>query len=537
MTKPAILVISSHVVRGTVGNRAAVFALEMLGFPVWAVPTVTLPWHPGHGPATRIIPPADAFAQMLADLERAPWLGEVGGILTGYLGSAEQAAPIARLIKAVKARSPDALYVCDPVIGDRGGLYVPQATAEAIRDHLLPLADIATPNRAELDWLAGRPSETLEEIAAATRSLPPPAMLVTSAPAGEGRIGNLWVEEETALLASHDLVAKPPNGLGDLTAAMLLAQRLEGKAAGEAVRHVTAAVFDILSRAAERGADELMLETDATSLRSPTSKIHIKRVCANAEASRRTLVGVDGCKKGWIGTSRNPDGKLTCHVEETFAGLVAHYPDDSIIVVDIPMGLPNSIGVNGRGPEGAIRPLLGRRRNSVFDVPSRPAIEAIRNHPKKIDEWPAAHELLNKVARETSDPPKGVSRQLLALIPKIQEVDAVLQIHTSLRSRIVESHPEIAFWRLNDEKPMAFSKKTKGRISPRGMLERRRVLEANGLDGKFLDAPCPKGASRDDFLDACAMLHVAERYARGEALSFPNPPLVDSHGIPIAIWT
>ncbi|MGQ2908380.1 MAG: pyridoxal kinase PdxY [Aliihoeflea sp.] len=276
MTKLAILVISSHVVRGTVGNRAAVFALETLGFPVWAVPTVTLPWHPGHGPATRIIPPADAFAAMLADLERAPWLGEVGGVLTGYLGSAEQAAPVARLIEAVKACRPDALYVCDPVIGDRGGLYVPQATAEAIRDHLLPLADIATPNRAELDWLSGQRNETLDGIAAAARSLPPQGMLVTSAPAGEGRIGNLWVEEETALVASHDLVAKPPNGLGDLTAAMLLAKRLEGQGAPETLRQVTAAVFDILSRAADRGADELMLETDAASLTAPTAGVDVR---------------------------------------------------------------------------------------------------------------------------------------------------------------------------------------------------------------------------------------------------------------------
>lgn len=276
MTKPAILVMSSHVVRGTVGNRAAVFALETLGFPVWAVPTVTLPFHPGHGPATRIVPPADAFAAMLAGLERTPWLGEVGGILTGYLGGAEQAAPIARLIEAVKARNSDAVYVCDPVIGDSGGLYVPQATAEAIRDRLLPLADIATPNRAELDWLAGKTSGTLEEIASAARSLPPPAMLVTSAPAGAGRIGNLWVESDTALLASHDIVAQPPNGLGDLTAALLLARRLDGNNTRETIRHVTAAVYEILSNASARGADELMLETDAASLAAPNARVDIR---------------------------------------------------------------------------------------------------------------------------------------------------------------------------------------------------------------------------------------------------------------------
>ena len=78
-TPRAVIVISSHVARGSVGNRAAVFALETLGHPVWAVPTVLLPWHPGHGPATRIVPDADQFSAFMKDLERAPWLGEVAG--------------------------------------------------------------------------------------------------------------------------------------------------------------------------------------------------------------------------------------------------------------------------------------------------------------------------------------------------------------------------------------------------------------------------------------------------------------------------
>ncbi|MCO6391273.1 pyridoxal kinase PdxY [Aliihoeflea aestuarii] len=272
MTKPAIIVISSHVVRGTVGNRAAVFALEALGFPVWAVPTVTLPWHPGHGPATRIVPPGEAFAALLADLERAPWLGEVGGVLTGYLGDAVQAGPVARLIKAVKAKNPAALHVCDPVIGDRGGLYVPEATAEAIRDMLLPLADIATPNRYELDWLAGSVSTDRATMIEAARSAGPAAMVVTSAPAGDGRIGNLLVEAGGAWLAAHDVIERPPNGLGDMTAALILAHRLDGLAPREALAKTTASVFDCLAAAVSRGSDELMLETDAELLRKPRTQ-------------------------------------------------------------------------------------------------------------------------------------------------------------------------------------------------------------------------------------------------------------------------
>src|SRR5690606_30780510 len=94
----AVIVISSHVVRGSVGNRAAVFALEQLGFHVWAVPTVVLPWHPGHGRGTRIVPPDSEFNTLMRDLQTAPWLGEVGAVLSGYLGNAAQADAVAGLV-------------------------------------------------------------------------------------------------------------------------------------------------------------------------------------------------------------------------------------------------------------------------------------------------------------------------------------------------------------------------------------------------------------------------------------------------------
>lgn len=271
----AVVAISSHVARGSVGNRAIVFALEALGFPVWAVPTVILPWHPGHGPATRIVPPPDAFAAMMADLARAPWLDEVGAVLTGYLGEAAQAAPIAGFIEAVRARNPHALHVCDPVIGDRGGLYVPEATALAIRDRLLPLADIATPNRFELEWLTGKGACETDLLAATAARLGPRTVMVTSAPAGPGRLGNLLVRDGRAILAAHEEIADPPNGLGDLTAAVFLARRMMGESDFRALELSTASVLEILVRAAGRGADELMLETDAASLASPAARVEI----------------------------------------------------------------------------------------------------------------------------------------------------------------------------------------------------------------------------------------------------------------------
>src|SRR5690606_37003774 len=162
---------------------------------------------------------------LLADLERAPWLGEVGAVLSGYLGDAGQAGAVASLVKAVKRRNPGALYVCDPVMGDTGGLYVPEETAVALRDRLMPLADIATPNRYELAWMAGIELADLRAAIAAALDAGPPTMLVTSAPSMlEHGTGNLLLDGKQALLAEHRQVDSPPNGLGDLTAAVYLAR-------------------------------------------------------------------------------------------------------------------------------------------------------------------------------------------------------------------------------------------------------------------------------------------------------------------------
>ncbi len=283
----AVIVISSHVMRGSVGNRAAVFALESLGHPVWAVPTIVLPWHPGHGPSTRIVPEPQQFSSALRDLENAPWLGEVGAVLSGYLGDASQAPAIAALVGAVRARNPHALYVCDPVIGDIGGLYVPQETAAAIRDTLFPLADIATPNRFELEWLAGRDLTDNTAIMATARAAPAKRMLVTSAfPMLKGNTGNLLVAGSTATLAEHRSLDNPPNGLGDLTSALFLARLLAGMEDDKALQSATASVFEVLARTAKTGSGELLLQANAASLATPMAMVTMRRLEAAKRGAR-----------------------------------------------------------------------------------------------------------------------------------------------------------------------------------------------------------------------------------------------------------
>ncbi|WP_306120315.1 MULTISPECIES: pyridoxal kinase PdxY [unclassified Roseitalea] len=273
----AVAVISSHVARGAVGNRAAVFALETLGFPVIAVPTVLLPWHPGHGAATRIVHDDAVFGRFMADLTGGPFAGEIGAVLSGYLGSARQAEIVAEAVQTLRAANPALLFVCDPVIGDENGLYVPEAVARAIGDRLVPIADIATPNRFELAWLTGRAIATNAQIVDAARALGPTQVLVTSAHAeAAGHMSNLLVARSGVIEASHAAIDTVPNGTGDLTAALFLARRLAGYRDPEALRLATASVHDLLLRTALRGADELTLAADAAVIATPSAQVAVR---------------------------------------------------------------------------------------------------------------------------------------------------------------------------------------------------------------------------------------------------------------------
>jgi len=252
-------------------------------------------------------------------------------------------------------------------------------------------------------------------------------------------------------------------------------------------------------------------------------------------SERRTVAGVDGCKAGWIAVWRHPEAMPETAVFASFAKLVAFLPQDAAIAVDMPIGLPEFSARGGRGPEALVRPLLGERQSSVFSIPSRAALYADTDGFTTLDAWYEAHHRASDVARATSDPPRAVSIQAFGIFPKIRELDALLRGRPELTGRIVESHPEVAFWQLNGRRAMSLPKKIKGRVNPAGMAERKALLESKGVLRAFLDQPPPRGSAEDDFLDATAVMLIAARFARGEAVSFPDPPGRDAHGLPVAI--
>ncbi|MBA3519384.1 MAG: bifunctional hydroxymethylpyrimidine kinase/phosphomethylpyrimidine kinase [Rhizobiales bacterium] len=275
----AVIVVSSHVLRGAVGNRAVVFTLERLGFTVWAVPTIVLPFHLGHGPSDKSVPDGQLFARQLEFLLRDNRGAGVAAVISGFLASPEQADAVAALVRTVKAARPDALYLCDPVIGDAGRLYVPEPVAAAVRDRLLPLADIATPNAFECAWLAGAEGAAEPDLAALARGLPPPVVIATSAPGlMRGHIGNLLTEPGGEWLLEHPALPNRAHGTGDVLSALLLARRLEGHDWPKAAEMAVSSVFEIVAGTSKAGADELLIPEFQHAIVQPRAPVSIRRI-------------------------------------------------------------------------------------------------------------------------------------------------------------------------------------------------------------------------------------------------------------------
>jgi predicted RNase H-like nuclease len=237
------------------------------------------------------------------------------------------------------------------------------------------------------------------------------------------------------------------------------------------------------------------------------------------------LAGVDGCRSGWVAAFVRPAGEeARVRIVPCFADVLSAPEAPMIVAVDMPIGLPDRIGPEGRGPERAIRPLLGARQSSVFSVPPRAAIYA--------PDFAAAC----AAALAASEPPRKVSKQLFMIAPKIREVDEVLRADPALAPRVYEVHPELAFWRLNDERAPDAPKKVKGACHEPGLALRRGLLVAAGLPASVVMSAPPKGAGADDLLDALACAAIARRLHAGTAQPFPDPPGRDAYGLPVAIW-
>jgi pyridoxine kinase len=224
-----VIVISSHVVRGQVGLSATVPALQRHGHETWALPTVLFANRPGLGRLVRReLPEADMTA-LLGALEADGCWASLDAVLTGYFPSAASVTVAARAIAAIQKANPRAVVLVDPIMGDAGRLYVPREVAEAVRDELIPLAGISTPNLFELAWLSGDPElREIEAIEWAARRLGPHAVVVTSAREEPERLTTLLVTPAASVARDTPRLQSIPNGAGDLFAGLFLGALLNG---------------------------------------------------------------------------------------------------------------------------------------------------------------------------------------------------------------------------------------------------------------------------------------------------------------------
>jgi len=257
-----ILALSSHVAFGSVGLAAIVPALQSLGHDVIAVPTVVLSNHPGYGAFSGERISAAMLGQIMDSLAANGWLETIDAVLTGYLPATEHVTAAKAAVARVRTENPAALYVCDPVFGDEpGGLYLDEATADAIGQHLIPLCDLATPNLFELAWLSREEVDDLDSAFNAARSLAAPRVLVTSVPAPDDRLATLLADADGARAAFVPRRPAAPHGTGDLIAALYLGHVLNGASPDISLGRAAAAVEACIAASGDR--DELALSSRA----------------------------------------------------------------------------------------------------------------------------------------------------------------------------------------------------------------------------------------------------------------------------------
>ena len=280
-----IISIQSHVAFGHVGNSAAVFPLQRLGHEVWPVNTVLFSNHTGYGAWRGRVMPIETVREVLAGVEERGGFDRAKAVLSGYLGSADLGEAVLETVALVRARRPDALYVCDPVMGDKDrGFFVAEGIPAFFKHEAVPRADIITPNQFELAYLAATELQSLADVLAAARKVRetgPKLVMVTSLELAE-RPGELGILAETA--AGTWVVWTPKlaiqlNGTGDAFTALTLAWWLAtGGDAARTLEAAASAMFALVEATLEAGERELVLVAAQDRLAAPPRRFLAQRL-------------------------------------------------------------------------------------------------------------------------------------------------------------------------------------------------------------------------------------------------------------------
>ncbi|MDO5682052.1 MAG: pyridoxal kinase PdxY [Propionibacteriaceae bacterium] len=272
-----ILSIQSTVAYGHAGNSAAVFPMQRLGVDVWPVITVHFSNNTSYGTWRGPLLGATDIHDVVTGIDERDVLDRVDAVLSGYQGAVDVGGEILHAVDLVKQRNPQAIYCCDPVMGDVGrGFFVRPGVPEFLRDEVVAKADIVTPNHFELDYLTSTTSGTLDEVLAAAdqlRATGPQTVLVTSVVHDQQQSGTLdmiAVDDEGAWLVTTPLLDRHFTGSGDLTSAMFLTALLAGNGTAWALERTADIVYGVLKSTTDAGARELRLVQAQDEIAAPS---------------------------------------------------------------------------------------------------------------------------------------------------------------------------------------------------------------------------------------------------------------------------
>ncbi|CAD6267124.1 unnamed protein product [Miscanthus lutarioriparius] len=224
-----VLSIQSHTVQGYVGNKSSVFPLQLLGFDVDPINSVQFSNHTGYPTFRGQVLDGKQLWDLIEGLE-ANQLLHYTHLLTGYIGSVSFLDTVLQVVDKLRSVNPDLLYVCDPVLGDEGKLYVPQELISVYQQKVVPVASMLTPNQFEVELLTGLRITSEQDGLTACNTLHsagPRKVVITSA----------LIEGKLLLIGSHKKTEEQPpeqfkieipkipayfTGTGDLTTALLL---------------------------------------------------------------------------------------------------------------------------------------------------------------------------------------------------------------------------------------------------------------------------------------------------------------------------
>jgi len=282
---PQVLSIQSSVAYGFAGNSAACFTLRRGGIETWPVYTVHFSNHTGYGDWRGPVLDPSQVSDVVRGIDERGILGEVDAVLSGYQGAPTMGQAILDAVTLVRSRNPEAIYCCDPVMGDVDrGFYAAAGIPEFMRDRVTAEATVMTPNLFELEYLTDTHTSSLDDVitaAEALRARGPRIVLVTSAIGigADDQVMRMIAQDSTQTWqVTTPLLDRKFTGSGDLTTAVFLTQLLNGAELPVALSHTASAVYSILARTDELGRDELALVQAQADIVDPVHRFEANKL-------------------------------------------------------------------------------------------------------------------------------------------------------------------------------------------------------------------------------------------------------------------